>query len=608
MDSDSSDDDILQATFSQRPNRRESKKMLKMENTLDRVLKESKAHHESSLRIQQIRLENADDMNSEDDELLHARVEKIQESTHRPRMLEHSFDDAFSAEKSKELKASMDSDLIVRLGVRQGIVNFDPSRCKAGGFLHSQDEAVESLSSALRGIENLSTFYESFLSAADFGILPEFLESPKLADLKFHSVDCDDKSIQLVFEWLLKVAISAGLADADLERLANSAAKTLLLSRARGSFPKTISIRDYDDMLASWISLEPLENRAMQGTDPMGQETKNFIGLLNFLLLWEGNVCLSSDDDSEASASNCLARLIRLGLDVSLETQFTDIQRRSMIRIAEVAARNKTGGCELSSWAIQAAKVALEGLKDMGPGPVDSEDSDDVQACLCISAVVRLAPTGTTMHESAKAILYYQLELALQALSSLLRDNKDSHPSRPLEPFLGIITKDSNHIALANLANSSRSWNAIVASYAALMHIEARDDSDKNPPMFLARLECLVICYEAGLRMLRHDITDTENEGAEYGCLENARRYGLFLEKFDELVVRISARTCKRIASSSIFRRAHTVLLHLHMYNSVVRDRVKYLIASKVPRSAVQQAKISSFFKAKGVVANDIQA
>jgi hypothetical protein len=607
MDSDSSDDDILlkQATFTKRPNRRESNKMLKMENTLDRVLKESKARHESSLRIQRIRLENADDMNSDDDELLHARVEKIQESSHRPRVLEHSFDDAFSAEKSKELKASMDSDLICRLGVRQGIVKFDSTRCKAGAFFHSQDEAVESLCSALRGIETLSSFYESFMSAADFGMLPEFLESPKLADLKGHGVDCDDKSIQLVFEWLVTVAISADLAGADLERLANSATQTLLLSRARGSFSKTISVRDYDDMLTCWV---PLENNAMQGTDVVEQDAENFGGLLNFLLLWESNVSLSPDDDSDTSASNCLARLIRLGLDVSLETQLIDVQQRSVVRIAEVAACHKTGSCELSSWAIQAAKVTLKGLKDMGPGPADAEDADDVQACLCVSAVVRLVPMGTTMHESAKAILYYQLELALQALSSLLGDNEDSRPSPLVEPFLDIVVKDSNHTALANLADSSRSWLAIVAAYAGLMHIAARDDSDKNPTMFLARLECLVVCYEAGLRMLRHDIADTEKEGAEYGCLENARSYRLFLEKFDELVVLICARTSKRIASSSIFRRAHTVLLHLHMYHSVVRERVKYLAGSNVPGTAVQQAKISSFFKAKPVIAPDIQA
>jgi hypothetical protein len=581
FDSDSDDDILLTQTF-RKPSRAEAKKQATMENVLDEALAESRRQHESLVRIHQIRATQCD---SEDDDVMHARIEQITVSikqegpSKRHEDALEGFDDALPRERRVALQKAMDADLSSRLGARKGIIQFEARR---GGLqvYSSQEDAIQDLQRVLKNSKH--PVYQSLLKAAEFGILSEFLASERLVE-NLQSIDDD------VSDWLCRVSFCAGLGDMGL--VADAATKTLLSLRGKAVFTKIISVPDFLGLLQCWVDLDKVTEATKEDVAKESPSTTNIRGLVNCLLLWETSISYAPSD--AAAATKCIAALVRLGLDDSVDPRVRGVIQRVLASILDLVSQQHSDD-EQTVWIKSTVKEALEGLHELGPGAEGAEDFDDKGAWLCLSAAVRLVPSATTRGSCSRAVHRFKAALALQAVEVLLVDETDE--CNTIEAYVERVLHETGQGLLAELASSSMPWLVITAAYAGLVEIEMQGkDIANDPPKCLATIECLFMACEAGMLLLDTDTTATV--GAEYGSIANAKAFVTFLEVFDVICAQLSGRTMTNLATNSHFRRADMELMLFHSHNFVMKKRAEHLAATA--QAEVKQAKVTSFFAPK---------
>ena len=187
MDSDSDSDDeiLLTQTFKLCTEWRPRNRKGWRKNVLEEAMAESERQHVSLVRIHQIQRERATQDDSEDDEIMHARIEQMTLSIKQegaPKRQEdvlEGFDDVFPRLKRVALQKAMDADLSSRLGTRKGIIQFKARRSDFQVY-STEEEAIQDLHRVLRGCKR--PVYESLFKAAEYGMLAHFLASERLVE------------------------------------------------------------------------------------------------------------------------------------------------------------------------------------------------------------------------------------------------------------------------------------------------------------------------------------------------------------------------------------------------------------------------------------------
>lgn len=615
-DSDSDDDDILLTkSYFKRPSRQETKKRVQNEAFLDELVKDSERQMDSIARIAQIKRENGGDVEL-DDELIQ-RTQEITRSVREDgptstmsRRQENedimaglvADDKAHSREYRIKRQRAMDTDLSSALGLRSIIV-FDASRCATDIKLYqSKNEATEDLLNVFGSSETLDSCVELIRGAASNGILAELLASQRF---KGELDNLSPKHGEKLSAWLYNVVISSSCCAGWLEDLAP---KTLLLLRDHNKLCGEWTLDELLNSLMCWVDLKsnkkrPVKSSELQDPQETTPPSKNIQGLKSCLFLWGKiipNYSASSSIISDTAAANCIVALIRLGLDIAVASNeragelLSHLQIVVVALIDLVAKQHADSPKDLALWMQKTASATMEGLGDLGPGTEGSEDEDDEEAWLCYAGAVRVIPKESVGAFHNTAIQRFKTELALRAAEALLPKTQS------IESKVAVVLDEMGNGPLATLASKSTCWLAITAAYAGLIEIDIQGDNiTKDAPRCLSTVQCLFMAYEGGMSLLEDNDPGAAGSGAEYGSMEQAKAFLDFVGPFDTLCSQLSRRFTN-LATNAHFRHADYVLMCFHHYNFHMKKKVSYRAGNHDGSGEVKQAKVSSFFAAKG--------
>lgn len=527
---------------------------------------------------------------------------------------------------------------------------------KTAIFFYSMDDAMQNLQDILEnndvdgegagGGENdgpppphvlfslSNTFCKSMAVALERGFLTEFLLAQSQQGSNKNILVCDnaddigdappqppplDSRTVGVCRWLQTAAMSAELGDADLALLSRAATQTLRSWQkqaaqedmaALSSFPlRAIRLDEFQTFLNCWVDGGDFDTVHVPIAGLQGEEkeakvkpffTRNARGLLHFLTLTNHRLSSTSSGDEQRDASQCIATLIRLGLDSAVGGSSMDMQ--------EVLCQGATNIMSLffetvdsndqTDWIAVTTKTVLDGLKNLKPNTKSANNRDDKDACLCLSAAVRMMHAFTIQSVArSRELILFQAEFAMQAVYILLVDGIYSDADS-FRSFADRVLREKELVDFADMARSSIDWLAITSVMVGLFELEAREDLQQQASKYLAIVECLIVAFESGLLLLSSSLEQqTESSAAEYGSGDNAKSFVNFVNVFDELLSRVSGRALRLSASSTEYQRVNTALMKLQMQNSTEKNRAIYL-APDIPANVIElkQATISSFF------------
>jgi hypothetical protein len=430
------------------------------------------------------------------------------------------------------------------MGTRN-ILSFDAKRGKSlVKFYYTYSQAIQDLERILKAMEssadlavNVDPIVQKLRVVVQEKFLQRFLGQKCIVPLLKKNRK-SELHYQLA-NWLCRLVQSAGLGTHSLANLATAALATLLSLRRHGKLSKTVfvaaSLEHFCLSLECWVNLS-LSQKPQATSPPLPEQEfrsrNNLAGLANLLQFWDATLANSNFTNlpyRDATATKCIVALSRLGLDHVVSSHTIGLNLRSKLqrviaKLLELATTRE--GCDRKDdrveWMDTTAEAVLQGVSDLGPDPLSSEDMDEgnTDAWLSYSVIARLFPIVDSNDEARQPSNQFKAILSMQAIKILLQ--VDDMSSR-----VQTILNETDNQSILKRANSSLGWLAISCSYVALIEVDISVDG----PRCLAIVECALSAFQAGMLLL---INETGRQAtAEYGNEEKADEAAHMMELFD---------------------------------------------------------------------------
>ena len=151
-------------------------------------------------------------------------------------------------------------------------------------------------------------------------------------------------------------------------------------------------------------------------------------------------------------------------------------------------------------------------LSRLGPGDLDSEDSDDVSAWLSCSLAVRLT---NQLSKSNKASTKFTLHLAFQVIKRVLNITEEGW-SNDIQKLLDVLSLAQNRVS------TTMRWHALASSYLALCTLlQQQEKFSEHSAKCLAIVDLSQSCLHAGLVLFDDRLVCRNSKDDKDGDIEN---------------------------------------------------------------------------------------